>query len=120
MFERQLQPILDDGRVSVADRLRTVCESVAQEVVAAIPVSKKKLKLLATGGGALNVFLIRLLKEKLQNNVEVIVPPGQIIEFKEALVFAFLGVLRVRNQANVLSSVTRAGKNSSGGAIVGL
>ena len=74
-------------------------------------------RLLVTGGGALNSFLIETLQKKLGNSTEVIIPEKIIIEFKEALVFALMGVLRVEQQTNVLSSVTGAKKDSSSGVL---
>jgi len=75
-------------------------------------------KLLATGGGALNHFLIERLQYHLQQQqVTVVVPDPQLIEFKEALVMALIGVLRWREEYNVLASVTGAKRNSIGGAL---
>ena len=119
-FEKWIQPLLNDKKTKLNDRLRTFCESIANEIAEAIPSSDKKLKLLATGGGALNTFLIQLLSERLKNKAKVIVPEKAIIDFKEALVFALLGVLRVRNEVNVLKSVTGAKRDSSSGVLIGL
>lgn len=118
-FEKSIQPLLDNINISTGDKLRTICESVAVEVAAAIPRAKKKASLLTTGGGALNTFLIQIIAEKLKGRAEVIVPSAKIIEFKEALVFAFLGVLRARGEINVLKSVTRARRDSIGGEVIG-
>lgn len=76
---------------------------------------KSQGKMLVTGGGAHNGFLISRLKEKCQ--CELIVPDKKIVDFKEALVFAFLGLLRWRGEINILSSVTGAAKDSCGGEI---
>jgi len=119
-FEKWMQPLLNDRKISLNDRLRTFSESIAIEIAGAVPHSDKKLKLLATGGGALNSFLIMLLREKLKNKAEVIVPDKIVINFKEALVFALLGVLRIRNEVNVLKSVTGAKRDSSSGVMIGL
>jgi anhydro-N-acetylmuramic acid kinase len=72
---------------------------------------------LVTGGGALNDFLISTLKGKLGATIEVVVPSRKLIENKEALVFALMGVLRIENEINVLSSVTGARCDSSSGVI---
>ena len=49
--------------------------------------------------------------------MEIIIPSAKILEFKEALIFALLGVLKLRNEINVLSSVTGAKKDHSSGEI---
>jgi len=75
-------------------------------------------KLLATGGGAFNTFLVERLKQLLKElNVEVIIPDEKLVKFKEALIMAFIGILRWREEYNVLSSVTGASRNSIGGAV---
>jgi len=118
-FEKEFQSLLDDESVPLNDRLRTACESITSEIARSIPVSEKKVKLLATGGGALNGFLIELLQRKLPSKTKVIIPSKTIINFKEALVFAFLGVLRWRGETNILKSVTGALHNSCSGVLIG-
>lgn len=70
---------------------------------------------LVTGGGAYNSFFIQLLK---QLKVEVVVPNKELIDMKEALIFAFLGYLRLELKNNILSSVTGAASNSCAGQII--
>jgi anhydro-N-acetylmuramic acid kinase len=72
-----------------------------------------KGKMLVTGGGAFNKFLIELISGKTQ--VELVIPANEIVNFKEALIFAFLGVLKIRGEINCLASVTGAKCNSSVG-----
>jgi anhydro-N-acetylmuramic acid kinase len=72
-------------------------------------------RVLVTGGGAFNIFLLNRIRELTV--VEVVVPEKSIVEFKEALVFALLGVLRTREQVNTLASVTGAQMDSSSGCI---
>ncbi len=79
-------------------------------------VNKTKYSLFITGGGAFNSFLIELL-QFYAPNITIIIPPKEIINFKEALIFAFLGVLRWRNEPNALQSVTGATQDSCGGCI---
>ncbi len=63
--------------------------------------------------GVLNTFLIELISEKTP--IELIIPANEIINFKEALIFALLGVLKIRGEINCLASATGAKCNSSGG-----
>jgi len=70
---------------------------------------------MVTGGGAKNRFLVDLLKKRFTGNL--FSPEVKIIDFKEALVFGFLGVLRWTNEINTLASVTGASRDSSGGKI---
>ncbi len=118
-FERAIQPLLDNRAVPLNDRLRTVCESVAREIALAIPASSANLKMLTTGGGAKNRFLIEVLEKNLTGKASVVLPPKEIIDFKEAIIFAFLGLLRLRKETNVLRSVTRAGRDSISGVVTG-
>ncbi len=75
-------------------------------------------RMLATGGGAHNSFLIGRLRERLAKmGVEVVVPEEAIVDFKEAVVMALLGVLRWREENTVLASVTGASRDSIGGAV---
>lgn len=119
MFERDWQPMLDNPGLALNDILRTVCEFIADEISGSIPPSNRSIIVLATGGGAQNTFLVSLLRERMGKRASLVVPPAQIIDFKEALVFAFLGVLRVRNEINALGSVTRAHRDSCTGSAVG-
>lgn len=71
--------------------------------------------MLVTGGGAHNAFLVSRIRSCSKANV--VVPGKDIVNFKEALIFAFLGVLRIRGEMNCLKSVTGARKDSCGGSI---
>jgi anhydro-N-acetylmuramic acid kinase len=106
--------------VSVEDKLNTYCEHIAFQVSATMPVNEnnQKEQILITGGGAFNHFLIERITYHLeQKNVEVIVPNNEIINYKEALVMGFMGVLHLRNEVNCLASGTGASKNSICGEI---
>lgn len=94
--------------------LRTLTEHISQQI--ANEINKNSLKkVLITGGGALNNFLILQISKKCK--AEIIIPDALTINFKEALIFAFLGVLRWRNEVNCLCSVTGSSRDNSGGAI---
>ena len=107
-------PILAKFEIPLIDQIRTVYEHIAQQISGALP-DENKSKTLITGGGAYNSFLIELIKQKTKS--EIVIPDKEIIEYKEALIFAFLGVLRYNNQVNCLSSVTGAQRDSSSGII---
>lgn len=72
-------------------------------------------KVLCTGGGSYNTYLIEKIKEKTDS--EIIIPEREIIDFKEALIFAFMGVLRINGETNVLSSATGSGSDHSSGVM---
>jgi len=117
-FEKFIQALLDNSELPVEDRMRTFSDSIVDEIAVCIP-KKRKTTLLATGGGAFNKYLITRLQHKLEGFTEVIVPSDHIVSYKEAIVFAFLGVLKSRNEINVLKSVTGASSDSSSGIMVG-
>lgn len=116
----QVFPLLENQPVSYADLLHTFCHHIAQQLRNALKplAGKQKMSLLATGGGAYNDFLIGLMRQELTPlNITVVVPEKDIIEYKEALVFALLGVLRLRKEVNCLASVTGASRDSCSGQV---
>jgi anhydro-N-acetylmuramic acid kinase len=72
-------------------------------------------KVLVTGGGALNKFLIEILKSRTK--ADIILPSRDLINYKEALIFGLLGLLRFLNINNCLSSVTGASRDHCSGNI---
>ena len=121
-------PIIKKESIPTNDALRTYTEHIAVQIKQAIADSrlpaviqseaKDRSRLLATGGGAFNIFLMEKLKEQLkQLNIDVIVPDEKLVNYKEALIMAFIGVLRWREEYNVLASVTGAKRGSIGGAL---
>jgi len=107
-------PLIEKYQLTAQDHLATVTEHIAYQIVSIL--TKENSKLLVTGGGAFNEHLINRLKF-FAPNTAVVLGSKELIEFKEAIVFAFLGVLRVTNTDNVLSSVTGASKNHCSGII---
>ncbi len=107
-------PIIDAFNLEIKDVLRTFVEHIAVQISKSISHIPKS-SVLITGGGAYNSFLIERIKALSSN--KIIIPSKDIIEFKEALIFGFLGVLKLRNQINCLKSVTGASKNHSSGKI---
>src|SRR5690606_38512752 len=101
-------------KIDEKDILRTRVDHIAVQISKEIN-KKKNVSVLISGGGAYNGFLIKRLKSFTSN--KILIPSKNIIEFKEALIFALLGVLRLRNEDNILKSVTGAIKNHSSGKI---
>ena len=112
-------PLVDGANDSIENLLSTGIHHICEQIVVQVNVNSRKPKnsLLATGGGALNDFLIHVLQETLGPDTQVVVPDKKLIEFKEALVFALMGVLRIEGKSNVLSSVTGAERDSSSGVV---
>jgi len=113
-FEKEFLPVIEKYRCSVETKLRTLCEHIAIQLSNAVKSSQIK-KVLVTGGGAHNKFLISRFKQ--MTNQLVVIPNNYLIDYKEALIFAYLGLLRMRGEHNCLSSVTGAKLNHSGGVI---
>lgn len=107
-------PLIDSFNLEIKDVLRTFVEHIAFQIANAT-VHKNKVSVFISGGGAYNEFLVERLKSLSDNNF--VVPSNDIVEFKEALVFGLLGVLKLRNEINCLKSVTGASKDHSTGKI---
>jgi anhydro-N-acetylmuramic acid kinase len=117
-FDEFVKPLLDNRKITIPDKLATVSESAAMEIVAAAETMKGK-SMLCTGGGAFNSFLISRILHHAEDAIAIVIPENDVVKFKEALVFAFLGVLRFRGETNCLSTVTGASRDSSGGVMIG-
>lgn len=103
-------------QISDEDLLRTLVEHISDQIVLALASSKRSPgKVLVTGGGAYNTFLIEKIKAK--TSFEIVIPEPILIEMKEALIFAFLGVLRMLEHPNILNKVTGAQQASISGAL---
>lgn len=107
-------PILESYQISTEDKMHTFTEHIAFQIGKVL--QSKSGKLLVTGGGVYNDFLISRMQAHLPT-IEIIIPDEKTIEFKEALIFALLGVLKLRNEINVLASVTGAKHDHSSGEI---
>jgi len=117
-FVSQFQPLLEEGEHSVQDLLRTSVEHIASQIATVLNTNDIK-SLLVTGGGAKNKFLINRFRE-LSPSCDITVPDNDIIDYKEAIIFALLGYLRLQAKPNCLSSVTGASRDNIGGDIAGL
>ena len=120
-FEKFILPLLENRKDGIAlkDKMRTFTEYSATAISKAISSTKGK-SILLTGGGAHNSFLVERIVALCGPQVKIEVGSKQIIDFKEAIIFAFLGVLRREGIDNAFRSVTGASRDSCGGIIVGL
>jgi anhydro-N-acetylmuramic acid kinase len=108
--------------LNIPDALHTYVEHIAIQIrnaIISLPNHEAaQSKLLATGGGALNSYLVKRIREQLTGSgIEVVVPEKELVQYKEALIMALIGVLRWREEDNVLSSVTGSKRDSVGGAM---
>ena len=108
-------PIIDAFDIKGEDVLASIVEHIAIQIGKALEHSLKG-KILITGGGAYNKWLIERISDRCYPH-QVIVPDAYTVEFKEALIFAFLGYLRIHNQINCLASVTGAKEDHSSGIV---
>ena len=109
--ESVIYPIINKYNYSIIDILRTFTEHISIQIGKYL----QNESVLVTGGGAFNKFLMERIK--LYSKSEIILPKSDIINFKEAIIFSFLGILRLENINNCLSSVTGAKKDSCSGDI---
>lgn len=138
-IDSQFLPLLAHSSLNVPDQMRTVYEHIAQQIAEACNTAGinscgnsgdngireghacntlDTKTLLITGGGAHNGFLTGLIREKFHG--QVIIPDDNTIDFKEAIIFAFLGFLRANGMPNCLASVTGAKCDSCGGGMYGV
>lgn len=113
-IEKHVIKLINKERITNDDKLATASEHAAFQTARVLNHYKIK-NVLVTGGGAYNKDFIKRIHAYA--DCEIIIPDDLTIQFKEALVFAFLGVLRVRGEANCLKSVTGAKRDSCGGDI---
>ena len=111
--ENKIYPLIDYYSISVENILRTFVEHIAIQI--SNNLRGDNLKILVTGGGVKNKFLVERIKELSKKNLEII--SENITDHKEALIFGFLGVLRIRKEINCLKSVTGAIIDHSSGVI---
>lgn len=113
-YEECLQPILHAAKLSHQDTLATYCEHIAVQVGLAIP-DTDSMRLLVTGGGAHNQFLVDRIRQHTKAEVEI--PDPVIVDFKEALIFAYMGWLRYLHKTNCLSNYTGSSRDLSAGSL---
>ncbi len=114
-MEKWFLPTINKYNTNLQDTLHTCYEHISSQIGNHLNMSPGK-NVLTTGGGTYNDYLIDLIRQK--TNKEIVIPSDRIIKFKEALIFAFLGVLRMKNSVNCYASVTGASEDSCTGIIV--
>ncbi len=105
------------GGVDPYSSIATFYQHMAEQIQNVLSKKKEKGRVLVTGGGAKNHYFLDLLKGK--SEWDFIVPEQRVIDFKEAIIFAYLGFLRVRGERNIFAAATGASKDSIGGIIHG-
>jgi anhydro-N-acetylmuramic acid kinase len=105
---------LDISEATIEDKLYTVVKHIAWQIKQSVNHLPKG-RLLITGGGAHNRFLVKAIE--LETEMDIVIPEKEIIDFKEALIFALMGVLRIKNEVNCLASVTGAREDSCCGIV---
>lgn len=113
-FENNFLPILNSSSLSLNDKLATCVEYTAQHISQVLNIQQLQ-SVLITGGGAYNLFLMERLEHYYKGEMEI--PADEIVQFKEAIIFAYLGYLRVNEEINTLNSVTKASSDSIGGCV---
>lgn len=119
-----IYPLIDRRNADTDDDMRTYVEHICIQVAKAVAQLQEDFKLsgdqkmLVTGGGAMNKFLVNRLSEVLAGlNVRLETPSDDLIDYKEAIIMALIGVLRWREENNTLASVTGASRDSIGGCV---
>lgn len=110
-------PLMAGRKIAPERKLSTFTEHISEQIAKVLNQQKnlKNGKVLMTGGGAYNAHLLKCIMYK--THAELVVPDKDLIEYKEALIFGLLGVLRLRNTNNVLKSVTGASRDHCAGTI---
>ncbi len=113
-------PLLDNFSATIEDKLATCVEfisiTISDQLQSFLNFKNDTPNVVITGGGAKNSYLIRRIEANC-NNCKIIIPDDVFVEYKEALLMAYMGFLRINEKENVLSSVTGAGRNSISGAV---
>lgn len=113
-------PAIKDAGLFVEDAMATMVEHIAIQTLRSLKSfsTGRDEKMLITGGGTFNNYLISRLQRHLKTiKIETVIPDADTISYKEALIMAFIAVLRLRDEPNVLATVTGAATDSCGGAL---
>lgn len=117
-FRLESIAILNQYAISIEDKLYTYCHHIAYQITECLSIESKTETMLVTGGGAFNHFLCTIIANYLKPlNINIKIPNKQLVENKEAMVMAFMGVLFLRKEVNCLASATGAKQDSICGEI---
>lgn len=112
-YQQEVLPLLS-ADINPVDVLSTLCEHIA--TIAGRAIRQHNIhRLMITGGGTHNRYLIRRIRHHCSANIYI--PPADIINGKEAIIFGYLGYLRLQGLPNALGSVTGAKKDTISGAV---
>lgn len=107
-------PLLNETQISAEDKMATTVEHIAIQLASAVNIACAD-NVLISGGGALNKKLMERFSKHTGSRIHI--PAIELISYKEALIFAFIGLLRIRGEINCLSSVTGGSSDLSAGII---
>ena len=110
--EQNIQPLFEKYNLSPEDAMCTYYEHCGYQIGHSL---KKHSLTLCTGGGAKNRFLLERIAH--YTGAEIVIPEAKLVDFKEALIFAYLGYLRINGKPNCLATVTGAKKDVCGGVV---
>jgi len=113
-LDSEFLPMIDDSELDTPGILSTLCEHIAIQINKALPANASG-QILTTGGGAENGFLISRIRHHSKHTL--LIPEKNLVHYKEALVFAYLGLLRLEDKINTLATVTGARRDCSGGCV---
>jgi len=113
-LEKDFLPAILNNSLSLEDKLRTYYEHISKVIGGNL--TQHDSKTLITGGGAKNHFLIKKIQD--YSNTKIIIPHEKEIDFKEAIIFAFMGFLKIKGEINILKSVTGASSDSISGVVI--
>ena len=112
---KKIFPIIYKSNHKLEDVMTTFSNHIAYQLIKNI--DGKKNKILVTGGGVYNDFLVEKIKVYDKNKNLWIIPDNKLIKYKEALIFAFMGLLKKLNKQNILNTVTGSNIKISAGNI---
>ena len=113
-FQEAVLPLIQASSASIPDKLATAIEHIAIQLAISINTFPFKT-LLVTGGGAFNTYLMERINTHTSRSLET--PSMEVIAYKEAITFAFLGLLRCLELPNTSAQITGAPIDTIGGCI---